>query len=183
MITIPIEDLGVHPVHARRRRAAAGHGPRRRHPRRHPRRAPHRLRHRRRVADAAAARVRVDVRRRRAVRDAGARHPRWTGGGRRHDLGVHRFGDRLRAVHRPPPVPRRDAVLDSTTSSASAASVAVAIPAGRFGTVYVKAEGQTHEFSATAAPTSPAARPSPSRRPRAPGSSSRRSRAATARTA
>ena len=30
-------------------------------------------------------------------------------------------------------------------------SVAVAIPAGRFGTVYVKAEGQTREFSATAA--------------------------------
>jgi membrane protein implicated in regulation of membrane protease activity len=30
------------------------------------------------------------------------------------------------------------------------ASVAVAIPAGRFGSVYVKAEGQTHEFSATA---------------------------------
>jgi len=29
-------------------------------------------------------------------------------------------------------------------------SVAVAIPAGRFGTVYVKAEGQTREFSATA---------------------------------
>ncbi len=31
------------------------------------------------------------------------------------------------------------------------ASVAVAIPAERFGSVYVKAEGQTHEFSATAA--------------------------------
>jgi membrane protein implicated in regulation of membrane protease activity len=31
------------------------------------------------------------------------------------------------------------------------ASVAVSIPAGRFGTVLVKAEGQTHEFSATAA--------------------------------
>lgn len=30
-------------------------------------------------------------------------------------------------------------------------SVAVSIPAGRFGSVYVKAEGQTHEFSATAA--------------------------------
>ena len=30
------------------------------------------------------------------------------------------------------------------------ASVAVSIPAGRFGTVLVKAEGQTHEFSATA---------------------------------
>jgi membrane protein implicated in regulation of membrane protease activity len=31
------------------------------------------------------------------------------------------------------------------------ASVVVAIPAGRFGSVYVKAEGQTHEYSATAA--------------------------------
>jgi membrane protein implicated in regulation of membrane protease activity len=31
------------------------------------------------------------------------------------------------------------------------ASVAVNIPAGRFGSVLVKAEGQTHEFSATAA--------------------------------
>jgi membrane protein implicated in regulation of membrane protease activity len=31
------------------------------------------------------------------------------------------------------------------------ASVAVSIPAGRFGSVLVKAEGQTHEFSATAA--------------------------------
>ncbi len=30
------------------------------------------------------------------------------------------------------------------------ASVSVSIPAGRFGTVLVKAEGQTHEFSATA---------------------------------
>jgi membrane-bound ClpP family serine protease len=30
------------------------------------------------------------------------------------------------------------------------ASVAVSIPAGRFGSVWVKAEGQTHEFSATA---------------------------------
>jgi membrane protein implicated in regulation of membrane protease activity len=31
------------------------------------------------------------------------------------------------------------------------ASVAVSIPAGRFGSILVKAEGQTHEFSATAA--------------------------------
>lgn len=36
------------------------------------------------------------------------------------------------------------------------ASVAVAIPAGRFGSVLVKAEGQTHEFSATAAVDIPA---------------------------
>jgi len=36
------------------------------------------------------------------------------------------------------------------------ASVAVSIPAGRFGSVWVKAEGQTHEFSATAAVDIPA---------------------------
>jgi membrane protein implicated in regulation of membrane protease activity len=36
------------------------------------------------------------------------------------------------------------------------ASVAVSIPAGRFGSVLVKAEGQTHEFSATAATDVPA---------------------------
>ena len=37
-----------------------------------------------------------------------------------------------------------------------AASVSVSIPAGRFGSVLVKAEGQTHEFSATAAVDIPA---------------------------
>lgn len=36
------------------------------------------------------------------------------------------------------------------------AFVAVSIPAGRFGSVYVKAEGQTHEFSATASVDVPA---------------------------
>ena len=36
------------------------------------------------------------------------------------------------------------------------ASVSVSIPAGRFGSVLVKAEGQTHEFSATAANDIPA---------------------------
>src|SRR5215212_10433264 len=36
------------------------------------------------------------------------------------------------------------------------ASVAVSIPAGRFGSVWIKAEGQTHEFSATAAVDVPA---------------------------
>jgi membrane protein implicated in regulation of membrane protease activity len=36
------------------------------------------------------------------------------------------------------------------------AYVAVAIPAGHFGSVYVKAEGQTHEFSATALTDVPA---------------------------
>lgn len=39
------------------------------------------------------------------------------------------------------------------------ASVAVAIPAGRFGSVYVKAEGQTHEYSATAAIDIPSGTP------------------------
>ena len=38
-------------------------------------------------------------------------------------------------------------------------SVAVAIPAGRFGTVYVKAEGQTREFSATSSADLPAGSP------------------------
>jgi membrane protein implicated in regulation of membrane protease activity len=36
------------------------------------------------------------------------------------------------------------------------ASVAVAIPAGRFGSVYVRAEGRKHEYSATAAADIPA---------------------------
>ena len=36
------------------------------------------------------------------------------------------------------------------------ASVAVSIPAGRLGSVWIKAEGQTHEFSATAAVDIPA---------------------------
>ena len=39
------------------------------------------------------------------------------------------------------------------------ASVSVSIPAGRFGTVLVKAEGQTHEFSATAATDIPTGTP------------------------
>jgi membrane protein implicated in regulation of membrane protease activity len=38
-------------------------------------------------------------------------------------------------------------------------SVAVSIPAGRFGSVYVKAEGQTHEFTATAAVDIPSGTP------------------------
>jgi membrane protein implicated in regulation of membrane protease activity len=39
------------------------------------------------------------------------------------------------------------------------ASVSVSIPAGRFGTVLVKAEGQTHEFSATASVDIPTGTP------------------------
>jgi membrane protein implicated in regulation of membrane protease activity len=38
-------------------------------------------------------------------------------------------------------------------------SVSVAIPAGRLGTVYVRAEGQTHELSATASDDLPAGTP------------------------
>jgi membrane protein implicated in regulation of membrane protease activity len=38
-------------------------------------------------------------------------------------------------------------------------SVAVSIPAGRHGTVYVKAEGQTHEFTATASVDVPSGTP------------------------
>jgi membrane protein implicated in regulation of membrane protease activity len=38
-------------------------------------------------------------------------------------------------------------------------SVAVSIPAGRHGTVYVKAEGQTHEFTATATVDVPSGTP------------------------
>ena len=60
------------------------------------------------------------------------------------------FAHRLPDVHAPPPGRGRRPVLDSPTSWAGPASVAVAIPAGRIGSVYVKAEGQTHEFSATA---------------------------------
>src|SRR5689334_92345 len=39
------------------------------------------------------------------------------------------------------------------------ASVAVSIPAGRLGSVWIKAEGQTHEFSATATVDIPAGTP------------------------
>jgi hypothetical protein len=41
--------------------------------------------------------------------------------------------------------------FSTSTLVGKVASVAVSIPAGRFGSVLVKAEGQTHEFSATAA--------------------------------
>jgi membrane protein implicated in regulation of membrane protease activity len=40
--------------------------------------------------------------------------------------------------------------FSTSTLVGKTASVAVAIPAGRFGSVWVKAEGQTHEFGATA---------------------------------
>lgn len=44
-----------------------------------------------------------------------------------------------------------DAPFELSDLVGRSGSVAVSIPAGRFGSVYVKAEGQTHEFSATAA--------------------------------
>lgn len=46
--------------------------------------------------------------------------------------------------------------FSTSTLVGRTASVAVSIPAGRFGSVLVKAEGQTHEFSATAAVDIPA---------------------------
>jgi membrane protein implicated in regulation of membrane protease activity len=49
----------------------------------------------------------------------------------------------LRRAEAPPAFSTRDLVGQE-------AYVAVGIPAGRFGSVYIKAEGQTHEFSATA---------------------------------
>ena len=81
-------------LRAGRRRPAAHHRPGRRHPR-----GGLRLRHRRRVADAAAAGVRLDVRGRRAVRHPGPRPPRRTGGDRRRGLRPGRHGDRVRPVH------------------------------------------------------------------------------------
>ncbi len=55
----------------------------------------------------------------------------------------------LRRSEAPPAFSTRDLVGQD-------AYVAVAIPAGRNGSVYVKAEGQTHEFSATASTDIPA---------------------------
>jgi membrane protein implicated in regulation of membrane protease activity len=58
----------------------------------------------------------------------------------------------LRRSESPGPFSMRDLV-------GGTASVAVSIPAGRFGSVYVKAEGQTHEYSATASVDIPAGTP------------------------
>jgi membrane protein implicated in regulation of membrane protease activity len=55
----------------------------------------------------------------------------------------------VRSLESPDPPSMRDLVGRS-------ASVAVAIPAGRFGSVYVRAEGRTHEYSATASADIPA---------------------------
>jgi membrane protein implicated in regulation of membrane protease activity len=46
--------------------------------------------------------------------------------------------------------------FSTSTLVGKTASVAVGIPAGRYGSVWVKAEGQTHEFSATASVDIPA---------------------------
>ena len=81
MITIPIEDWVFAVCRPRRRRPAADHRRVRRHPRRAARRL--RLRHRRHLDHADPARVHRDVRRRRPVRDPGARPPRRPGGDRR----------------------------------------------------------------------------------------------------
>ena len=95
--------------------------------------------------------VRVDVRGRRAVRHAGARRPRRAGGARSARVSGHR---RLRpsstSCSRCSGGRRARSRSRSPTSSATTASVAVAIPAGRYGSVCVRAEGQTHEFTATA---------------------------------
>jgi membrane protein implicated in regulation of membrane protease activity len=55
----------------------------------------------------------------------------------------------LRRSEAPPSFSTRDLV-------GHVASVAISIPAGRQGSVYVKAEGQTHEYNATAAADIPA---------------------------
>ena len=97
MIDIPVEDLDLRRLHADRRRPAADHRARRRHPRRPARCAPHRLRHRRRVAHAAAAR-----RSSRCSASAACSRPRSStstaaGGHRRDVVGLVGFGHRLRA--------------------------------------------------------------------------------------
>jgi membrane protein implicated in regulation of membrane protease activity len=59
------------------------------------------------------------------------------------------LSDYLRASENPGPPSMRELV-------GRPASVAVAIPAGRFGSVYIKAQGRTHEYSATAPADIPA---------------------------
>ena len=100
--------------------------------------------------------VRLDVRRRRPVRDPGPRRPRRPGRDRR-DRRRRRSGSAiayalftlLRRSEGANPFSTVDLVGRDASSS-------VAIPAGRFGSVLVKAEGQTHEFSATASVDIPA---------------------------
>ena len=92
--------------------------------------------------------VRRDVRRRRPVRHPGPRRPRRSGGDHRcRSSGVAGVGIAYVPVQRPEAARGRRARSRSATSSGRAAYVSVAIPAGRFGSVLVQAEGQTHEFT------------------------------------
>ena len=142
MIDDPGRGLHLRRLRPRRRRAAADHRPRRRHPAG----ARPRLRRRRRVAHAAAAVVHLDVRRRRPVRDPGPRPPRRPGGARRRRSSgwpgmaiAYGLFSVLRRAEAPEPFSTR-------TCRRRDAYVQVGIPAGRYGSVLVKAEGQTHEF-------------------------------------
>ena len=56
-------------------------------------------------------------------------------------FGLAGHGHRLRHLQRPPPRRGRRAVLDAATSIGDDAYVQVGIPAGRYGSVLVKAEG------------------------------------------
>ena len=71
-------------------------------------------------------------------------------------FGLVGAGHRLRPVQRPAAGRGARAVLDRATSSATMRSSQVGIPAGHYGSVLVKAEGQTHEFSATSTDDIPA---------------------------
>ena len=74
-------------------------------------------------------------------------------------FGVVGFGVAYPPLPRPAPGRGQPPVLDRRSRRPDG-SVSVAIPAGRLGTVYVRAEGQTHEISATATEDIPPARPS-----------------------
>ena len=172
----PDRRSGVHPVHARGRRAAPDHGPRRRHPGRHPRRG------------SASTSTSAACRSCRCcsgfvsmfgVGGLFATQVLDIHGGQAAVVGtISGFigvRDRLRAVLHASSVPRHRRRSRSTTSSASAARSRSAIPAGRLGTVSSRPRARPTSSVPPPSPTCPAACPSPSRRPRAPGSSSRRS--------
>ena len=78
----------------------------------------------------------------------GPRRPRRPGGGRRARLRAGRDGPSPTCSSAPC---RAEAPTRSRPRTSSARRLRqVGIPAGRYGSVLVKAEGQTHEFSATA---------------------------------